>query len=159
MEPSRQHSPLTALLRRFFSVERNLLLALVTFLSLFAALSTAAITLLPWVHVTEQPPTLARISEDLHATVSETLDLSGLHAEEIVGEESFPRSGSHGSWQEYRREILVPLSFPTKTWLLELESSLDRAGRARATARPSEAGSRSERVGLAERSGAERAQW
>jgi polysaccharide deacetylase 2 family uncharacterized protein YibQ len=128
LEPSRRHSPLAAFLRRCFSIERNLLLALVIFLSLFAALSTAAITLLPWVHVTKQPASLARISEDLHATVSETLVLSGLHAEEVVSEASFPRSGSSGFWQEYRREILVPLSFPMKTWLLELESSLDRAG-------------------------------
>ncbi len=128
MEPSRRPSVLAAFLKRFFSIERNILLALVTFLSLFAALSTAAITFLPWVHVMEEPTTLNRISEDLHATVSETLDLSGLHPEEIVSEESYPRHGSSGAWREYRREILIPLSFPTKSWLLELASSLGRAG-------------------------------
>jgi polysaccharide deacetylase 2 family uncharacterized protein YibQ len=131
VEPSRQTSPFAAFLRRFFSIERNILFALVTFLSLFAALSTAAITFLPWGHVTEQAAetaSLAWVSEDLHATVSETLTRSGLHAEEIIGEESYPRHGSRGSWREYRREILVLPSFPIKTWLLELESSLGRAG-------------------------------
>lgn len=102
-------------------------LALVAFLALFVGVTTAILASLQ-TRVSPPRQDLLLRSAELHALVSDSLVLAGLHPGELLLEETERRGDGRGAWNGYRTEILVGGSFPVDDWIAGLGITLGGEG-------------------------------